>query len=73
MTDSTRNAIDTHRAIYKVINDNGVSVTPWVPTPLGPGMKKDFPEVVNWTRVLMGGQLTLKHENVVFNERIVSA
>ena len=68
-----KNAPEIHRAIYKVMNDNGVSTTPWVPTPLGPAMTKDFPEVVNWTRVLMGGMLTLKHENVVFNERIVSA
>lgn len=65
------NSSELYRAVVKVINDNGITTTVYGPTPLGPGLQGEFPEVVDFTRYLPAPQLSLRHGDSVFNEKIM--
>jgi ABC-type antimicrobial peptide transport system permease subunit len=65
------NSSDLYRAVVRVINDNGITTTVYSPTPLGPGLQGEFPEVVDFTRYLPALQLSLRHGESVFNEKIM--
>jgi ABC-type antimicrobial peptide transport system permease subunit len=65
------NSLELYRAVVKVINDNGITSTVYGPTPLGPGLQGEFPEVVDFTRYLPAPQLSLRHGDSVFNEKIM--
>jgi len=65
------NSSEICRAIVTVKNDNGLSTSIYGPTPLGPALKREMPEVVEYTRYLAAPQLSFHHENDVFNEKVM--
>ncbi len=65
------NADNLYRAVMRVKNDNGVSTSIWGPFALGPGLKREMPEVVDFTRYVPAPQITLQHEDATFNEQVV--
>jgi len=65
------NADNLYRAVMRVKNDNGVTTTIWGPAALGPGLKREMPEVVDFTRYVPAPQITLQHEDATFNEQVV--
>ena len=59
------------RGTFNVINDNGESQSVWGPTPLGPTILEEMPEVVNATRFLPGANSSLFYNNESFAEKII--
>jgi len=59
------------RGIFNVINDNGASVSIWGPTPLGPTLVEEMPEVINATRYLPATDSSLHYNNEAFAEKII--
>jgi putative ABC transport system permease protein len=59
------------RGVYNVINDNGTSVSIWTPTPLGPTLVEEMPEVVNAARYLPATNSSLFYENESFSEKVI--
>ncbi|MBW2061200.1 MAG: ABC transporter permease [Deltaproteobacteria bacterium] len=66
-----KNADNLYRAVVRVKNDNGVTTSIWGPAALGPGLKREMPEVVDFARYVPAPQITLQHEDATFNEQVV--
>jgi putative ABC transport system permease protein len=64
------NADDLYRSVVKVMNDNGVSTSIWGPAALGPGLKREMPEMLDFARYVPAPQITLQHEEASFNEQV---
>ena len=64
------NSASIYRSVVRINNDNGVATTPWGPTALGPGLKREMPEVVDYTRVLPGAKIALHHGDTAFYDSI---
>ncbi|MCP4751243.1 MAG: FtsX-like permease family protein [Proteobacteria bacterium] len=65
------NSPNLYRTVVRVINDNGTTTSIWGPTPMGPALKEEMPEVVDFARWLPAPQLSLHHEDSAFNEKII--
>jgi len=64
---------DLYRTVIDVNDDTGKRTTVYGPSALGPALKEEFPEVVDFARYVQAPQLALKHGDVVFNEKIMWA
>jgi len=67
------NSSELYRAVVKIHSDNGITTGVWSPTPLGPTLKDEFPEVIDYARYVHAPQLTLRHGENTFYEKIMWA
>ncbi|MCP4753888.1 MAG: FtsX-like permease family protein, partial [Proteobacteria bacterium] len=65
-----QNADSLYRSVVRYKSDNGTTNSPWGPTALGPGLKGEMPEVVDFARVVPGAKMALHHENTAFYDKI---
>lgn len=64
------NSDNLYRSVVQYYADNNEGAAAWGPTALGPGLKRDMPEVADFARILPGDKTALHHENTAFYDRI---
>jgi predicted permease len=65
-----KNSADIYRVIARIKSDNSINSTIWTPFPLGPGLKQEYPEVVEYARCTLGERSSLRHGDSIFKEKI---
>ena len=65
-----KNSANLYRSVVRYKSDNGVTASQWGPTALGPGLKQEMPEVVDFARVLPGSKMALHVDNIAFYDKI---